>query len=219
VLLPQQDPAARARPGAAGSLRGRARARPPRGPRQPARAPVPRGLRDDRRRDGLLLGRRTRLLAGARGVDHRGRLRGGRDAEPLLRGGLFGEDGAHRGRARRLRPGRDELRGDAQAVLGGPRPDAGHAPGQRCRHPVPLGDLLEHGRRARGRRGVARDVPGRARRRGPRPDHDGDRQGRPVLLRRALPPAVPPQGPQRLLRPGRDRRLLPDRADHEAGGL
>ena len=28
----------------------------------------------------------------------------------------------------------DQLRGDAEAVLGGPRPDAGHAPGQRRRH-------------------------------------------------------------------------------------
>ena len=30
-----------------------------------------------------------------------------------------------------------------------------------------------------------------------------------VLLRRGLPPAVPAQGPERLLRPGRDRRELP----------
>ena len=33
-----------------------------------------------------------------------------------------------------------------------------------------------------------------------------------VLLRRGLPPAVPGEGPPRLLRPGRDRRELPDRA-------
>ena len=33
-----------------------------------------------------------------------------------------------------------------------------------------------------------------------------------VLLRRGLPPAVPREGAQRLLRPGRHRRLLPDRA-------
>ena len=30
-----------------------------------------------------------------------------------------------------------------QALLGGPRPDPGHAPGQRRRHPVPLGDPLQ----------------------------------------------------------------------------
>ena len=48
----------------------------------------------------------------------------------------------HRGRARRLRPDEDLARGDAEGLLGEPRPDAGHAPGQRHRHPVPLGDLL-----------------------------------------------------------------------------
>ena len=35
----------------------------------------------------------------------------------------------------------------SQDVLGAPRPDAGHAPGQRCRHPVPL-DHPRRGRRA-----------------------------------------------------------------------
>ena len=45
-------------------------------------------------------------------------------------------------------------------LLGEPRPDAGHAPGQRRRHPVPLGDLHDDRRPARGGRGVARDVPG-----------------------------------------------------------
>ncbi len=36
--------------------------------------------------------------------------------------------------------------------------------------------------------------------------------GRPVLLRRGLSPAVPAQGPERLLRPRRHRRLVPRRA-------
>ena len=45
----------------------------------------------------------------------------------------------------------------------------------------------------------------------PRRDHDRDRARRPVLLRRGLPPAVPGQESRRLLRPGRDRRQLPDR--------
>ncbi len=35
--------------------------------------------------------------------------------------------------------------------------------------------------------------------------------GRPVLLRRGLPPAVPAKEPRRLLRPRRHRRELPDR--------
>ena len=41
--------------------------------------------------------------------------------------------------------------------------------------------------------------------------HDRGRPGRPVLLRRGLPPAVPPQGPPRLLRPEGHRRHLRDR--------
>ena len=45
-----------------------------------------------------------------------------------------------------------------------------------------------------------------------RRDHDGDRGGRPVLLRRAVPPAVPRQEPERLLRARRHRRVLPGRA-------
>ena len=48
---------------------------------------------------------------------------------------------------------------------------------------------------------------GAARRR-PRADHDRGRAGRALLLRRGLPPAVPAQGAERLLRPGRHRRLL-----------
>ena len=39
--------------------------------------------------------------------------------------------------------------------------------------------------------------------------HDGDRARRALLLRRGLPPAVPAQGPERLLRARRHRRLLP----------
>ena len=41
----------------------------------------------------------------------------------------------------------------------------------------------------------------------------------PVLLRRGLPPAVPGQEPERLLRPRRHRRLLPRRARRAPGGL
>ena len=49
-----------------------------------------------------------------------------------------------------------------QRVLGEPRPDAGHAPGQRRRHAVPLGDLHLRRRADAGGRSVARDVPGAA---------------------------------------------------------
>ena len=43
----------------------------------------------------------------------------------------------------------------------------------------------------------------------PRADHDRGRARRALLLRRGLPPAVPAQGAERLLRPGRHRGLLP----------
>ena len=65
--------------------------------------------------------------------------------------------------------------------------------------------------RGRGR-GLAERLPGVADRGRPRRDHDRDRQAGPVLLRRGLPPAVPRQAPERLLRPRRHRRLLPGRA-------
>ena len=45
---------------------------------------------------------------------------------------------------------------------------------------------------------------------------DRDRARRAVLLRRGLPPAVPAQGPERLLRPDRDRRRLPHPAPPRA---
>ena len=60
-------------------------------------------------------------------------------------------------------------------------------------------------RRRRWPRGLRRG-PARGR---PRADHDRGRARRPLLLRRGLPPAVPAQGAERLLRPGRHRRLLP----------
>ena len=58
---------------------------------------------------------------------------------------------------------------------------------------------------------LARRLPGGAERARPRPDHDRARRGRPVLLGRGLPPAVPAEEPRRLLRPRRHGRDLPDR--------
>ncbi len=51
-----------------------------------------------------------------------------------------------------------------------------------------------------------------------RPDHHRDRRRARLLLRRGLPPAVPGQGAQRLLRPGRHRRDLPGGRRHGLGG-
>ena len=83
-----------------------------------------------------------------------------------------------RGGAGRVRPCQDELRGDPPAVLGEPRPDPGHAPGQRRRHPVPLGDLLRRREQQRLADSTRRYLPGarfarpataRSRPRSPRP--------------------------------------------------
>ncbi len=66
-----------------------------------------------------------------------------------------------------------ELRGDPAHLLGEPRPDPGHAPGQRRRHAVPLGDLHVLARAAASAAESSRDAyqkmlsDGRLRRRSP----------------------------------------------------
>ena len=70
--------------------------------------PFPEGMRDARRRHGLLLGRRAALLAGRRASHHRRRLRRRLHAEPHLRGGLLRPDRPHRGRPGRVRPRGDQ---------------------------------------------------------------------------------------------------------------
>ena len=139
-----------------------------------AQAAVSGGQRDRRVRPRLLLGRGEAVLGAARGHRHRGRLRGRLHAEPDLRGGLQRQDRPRRGRAGRVRPVAHQLRAAAEAVLGGPRPDPGHAPGQRSRHAVPIRHLHAHRCAGGGRRGVARDVPGRAVEGRLRGDHDRD---------------------------------------------
>ena len=103
---------------------------------------------------------------------------GGFTPEPDLRGGLQRAHRPHRGGARRLRHGGHQLRGDVEAVLGGPRPDPGHAPGQRRRHASTArrssGATRPSGSppRPRGR------LPGDAHAGRPRRDHDRDRRRR-----------------------------------------
>ena len=100
------------------------------------------------------------------------------------------------------------LRAAAQGVLGGPRPDPGHAPGQRRRHAVPQRDLHRPTTSQRARR---RGDQGDVRRTALADAGYGEitteiAPARRLLLRRAVPPAVPRQEPGRLLPAPRHRR-------------
>ena len=136
----------------------------------------------------------------------------GRDhPEPDVRRGVLGSHRSHRGGARRVRSEGHVDRRDAPRVLGEPRPDARHAPGQRRRNAVPLEHLhLRRRAGARGR-GVACDVRGAAACGRLRRHHHRDRARVHLLLRRGLPPAVPREEPERLLRARRHGRELSDR--------
>ena len=97
---------------------------------------------------------------------------GGHTPNPTYEEVCSGTHRPQRGGPGRLRAGGRGLRRPAPVLLGEPRPDPGHAPGQRRRHPVPVGDLLHLRGAGDGRRRVARCVPGRALRGGVRPHHD-----------------------------------------------
>ena len=92
----------------------------------------------------------------------------------------------------------------------GPRPDAGHAPGQRRRHAVPLRDLLDdrgatraaEASRERFQQELTAPATGRSRPRSPTP-------ARSTTPRRTTSSTSPE--PERLLRSRRDRRHLPGR--------
>ena len=106
----------------------------------PLEPPFPEGVETAVFGARLLLGCGARPSGGAGRLHDRRRLRRRAHAEPHLRGGLQRSHRPHRGRARRLPPrARSPTRTLLKRVLGGPRPDPGHAPGQRCRHAVPLG--------------------------------------------------------------------------------
>ena len=139
------------------------------------RAAVPEGLEQVVVGMGCFWGAERIFWQAAGRLHDRGRLRGRLHAEPDLRGGVLRADRPHRGRAGRLRSRADLARRDPARLLGGPRPDPGHAAGQRRRHAVPLGALLDVGRAARSGRGVARPLRGATRDGRLRRDHDGAR--------------------------------------------
>src|SRR5690606_5814788 len=141
---------------------------------------------DFRRR--LLLVPRA-LLPRARGRARRGvgLLRRPR-REPGLRGGLLRHDRPCRGGEGDLRSRPHRLSRAARGVLRDPRPDHPGPPGQRCRAPVPLGDLPPGRGAGRYRARGHRVAGGRA---GLRCAHrHPDRGQRAVLPGRGLPPAL-----------------------------
>ena len=100
---------------------------------------------------------------------------GGITPNPTYEEVCSGPHRSHRGRPRRLRPRSRRATRRCCALLGGARPDAGHAPGKRRRHAVPLGALLDDRRAASRGRGLTRELPAGADPRGLRADHHGDR--------------------------------------------
>ena len=215
-LLPEERPAGGPRGGAARTRRADGRARAARGSRHAAGAAVPGGLEQVVVGMGCFWGA-ERVFWRAQGVYTTAvGYAGGYHAEPDLRGGLLRPHRPHRGGARRLRPGArspttafyacsgrttTRPRGCARATTSARstgRPSTGRArrSGTPSRRRAPLfGAELE-------RAGYG-EITDRARR------------GGAVLLRRGLPPAVPREEPERLLRARRHRRRLPGRAQRD----
>ena len=144
----------------------------------PLLPPFPEGVEYILLGHGVLLGGRAPLLAAPRRVHHGGGLRRRQHSERDVPRGLQRAHGPRRGRPRSVPPGRAAARRAPAHVLGGARPHAGHAPGQRRRHAVPVGDLLHDARAGRDRPRVARratrrlsprTTAGRSRPRSPRP--------------------------------------------------
>ena len=174
--------------------------------------PFPEGLETAFFALGCFWGAERLFWETRRRLHDRGRLQDGTTPNPTYEEVCTRQDRARRGGAGRLRPGKISYADLLKVFF------EEHDPTQGMRQGNDVGTQYRSAstspttprRRRRRRRGDAYDADLRAAGNGA--GHDRDRAGRAVLLRRGLPPAVPAQGPERLLRPGRHRRLLPGRA-------
>ena len=180
----------------------------------PIGPPFPEGTEQGDLRDGLLLGRRADVLAGARACTRR--------------------PSATRAASRRTRRTRRSARagrGTTRSCSPSSIPEQtsyeellqvfweGHDPTQGMRQGNDVGTQYRSGiywtsEAQRDAAIASRDMfQEELSRRRLRANHDRDRRSRAVLLRRGLPPAVPGGEPERLLRPWRDWRVVPCRSD------
>ena len=196
---------------AAGPQRaGLRRAGAPRRARHAAEAALPRRDRDRLLRARLLLGGGAAVLGPRRRLHDGGRLHERDHAEPDLRGGL-----------QRAGPATPRRSWSPSTRSRSPTPTCSRSSSRSTTRPrgcarattsapstAPASTSSSDAQKATAEMALRRLRRGAARRR-PRAGHDRGRARRPLLLRRGLPPAVPAQGAERLLRPRRHRRLLP----------
>ena len=143
-----------------------------------------------------------------------GRLLCGIHKEPDVPAGVQWSDRPRRSSPGRLSSGSRVLLRPACTVLGEPRPDAGHAAGQRLWNAVSIWHLYVRQRAAAAGGGVPRSLPDGAHSTRIWADHYRDRAGIGVLLCWGLPPAVPAQEPEWLLRSRRHRSVVSSRFRH-----
>ena len=164
--------------------------------RSPAR--IPKASRSPSSRSAASGARRRRSGSSPACGPRPSATQGGFTPNPTYEEVVHRPDRPRRDRARGVRPGQDELRAAAQGLLGEPRPDPGHAPGQRRRHAVPLGDLRPRPTQQQAAAEASQTMyQQQLTAAGYGDDHDRDRRpaGAAVLLRRGLPPAVPRKNP------------------------
>ena len=202
----------RSRFGPARARAGDSRRRSPRRAGHADEASVPGGLCAADRRHGLLLGRRARVLAGARGLHDGGRIRRRLHAQPHLRGGLQRAHRPHRGGAGGVRSRQDLIRAAAPACSGRITTRRRECARATTSGPSTARRSCWTPRAHRQAGGLAGAYAERLRAAGYREITTEIAPAGHVLLRRGLPPAVPAQEPVGVLRARRHRRQLPGRA-------